>query len=96
MKAELLLRRKVIYKDGAVLEMVLWKLPSADQERPHGLKYRLYYGFADGTCQIRYDNERGKGDHRHYGKQEESYFFTNVETLIEDFMNDVHRYRGEK
>jgi len=71
-------------------------LPSADQERPHGLKYRLYYGLADGTCQVRYDNERGKGDHRHYGKQEESYSFTNVETLIEDFMNDVHRYRGEK
>jgi len=47
-------------------------LPSADQERPHGLKYRLYYGLADGTCQVRYDNERGKGDHRHYGKQEES------------------------
>ncbi len=94
MKAELLLRRKVIYKDGAVLEMVLWKLQEADQERPHGLKYRLYYGLADGTCQIRYDNERGKGDHRHYGKQEESYSFANVETLIEDFMNDVHRYRG--
>ncbi len=33
MKATLLLRRKVIYKDGRILEMVVWKLPTANQER---------------------------------------------------------------
>ncbi len=96
MKAIRLLQRKVIYKDGGILEMVVWKLPVTDQERPHALKYRFYYGLADGTCQVRYDNERGKGDHRHYGQQEESYSFTNIETLVEDFLNDVYSYRGEK
>ncbi len=96
MKATLLLRRKVIYKDGRILEMVVWKLPTANQERPHALKYRFYYGLADGTCQVRYDNEQGKGDHRHYDQQEEPYSFTDIETLIEDFLNDVSRYRGGK
>lgn len=97
MKAKLLLRRKVIYKNGTILEMVIWKLPNPDKERPHGLKYRLYYGLADGTCQVRYDNELGKGDHRHYcNKPEEFYLFTSVETLIEDFLNDVSRYNKEE
>ena len=96
MKAILLLRRKVLYKDGGILEMVIWKLPVANQECPHALKYRFYYGLEDGTCQVRYDNERGKGDHRHYGEQEEPYSFTHIETLIEDFLNDVSRYREGK
>ena len=41
--------------------MVLWQLPKPTKDRPHGLKYRLYYGLADGTCVVRYDNETGKG-----------------------------------
>jgi Family of unknown function (DUF6516) len=38
---------------------------------------------------IGYDNEAGKGDHRHYRGREESYRFTTFEALILDFMNDV-------
>lgn len=41
------------------------------------------------------DNERGKGDHRHYGAREEAYVFTDIETLIADFLADVRRERGE-
>lgn len=44
---------------------------------------------------VLYDNERGKGDHRHYLEHEESYVFENVETLIADFLADVRRARGE-
>ena len=62
MKAELLLRDKYIYQeDGALREMVIWRLPEPDLERPHGLKYRLYYGQPD-LCLVRYDNERGVYD----------------------------------
>jgi Family of unknown function (DUF6516) len=57
------------------------------------LKYRLYYGLADGTCVVRYDNETGKGDHRHEGDREESYAFTDVETLVADFLADIARVR---
>ena len=56
-------------------------MPEAGTERPHGLKYRFYYGLPDGTCVVRYDNERGKGDHRHYGGCEEPYQFVDIENL---------------
>lgn len=73
--------------------MVLWQLPEKSAENPHGLKYRLYYGLADGTCLVRYDNETGKGDHRHRGDQEEPHQFEGVETLVADFLEDIEKAR---
>ncbi len=89
MVAKLLYREKYIYSDGAIREMVLWQLPRKSPERPHGLKYRLYYGLSDGTCLVRFDNESGKGDHKHIGSQEEVYCFINVETLVADFLAEI-------
>ena len=94
MNAKLLLHDKYVYADGAIREMVLWKLPKADPERPHGLKYSLYYGIK-GERIVGYDNERGKGDHRHYRDREERYSFTSVEKLIEDFRRDIDNERGD-
>jgi hypothetical protein len=94
MSAQLLFRDKYIYADGAIREMVIWRLPEADSERAHGLKYSLYYGHS-GNCLVRYDNERGKGDHRHAGDQETPYEFTSVEQLIQDFESDIERLRGD-
>ena len=74
--------------------MVLWQLPKPTKDRLHGLKYRLYYGLANGTCVVRYDNETRKGDHRHYGEREEPYRFIDVETLVVDFLEDIARVRG--
>ena len=73
--------------------MVLWQLPEKTAGKPYGLKYRLYYGLADGTCLVRYDNETGKGDHRHRGDQEEPYKFKDVETLVADFLEDIEKAR---
>jgi hypothetical protein len=42
---------------------------------------------------IGYDNEAGKGDHRHYRDREEVYQFTTPEQLIADFLADVHALR---
>jgi len=94
MAAKLIYRDKYRYADGAIREMVIWQLPNADHERQHGLKYRLYYGYP-AQCLVRYDNERGKGDHRHAGNQENPYTFVSVERLIEDFRADIARLRGE-
>jgi hypothetical protein len=44
---------------------------------------------------VGYDNERGKGDHRHFQGVETAYRFTTVERLIADFWRDVRRLRGE-
>lgn len=95
MKAVLLLRDKYVYADGDIREMTLWRLPEPDPERLHGLEYSLFYG-RDGERVIGYDNERGKGDHRHYRDREESYSFESVEQLIHDFQIDVENERGKK
>jgi Family of unknown function (DUF6516) len=60
----------------------------------HHLKYSLFYG-RPGQRLVGYDNERGKGDHRHLGDAEEPYIFTTSEALIEDFLADVEAVRGE-
>ncbi len=86
---------KFVYADGAIREMVIWRLTQEDGERPHGLKYRLYYGYP-GRCLVRYDNERGKGDHRHEDEKEEPYHFIAVEQLIEDFRADIERLRKKR
>jgi len=96
MAARLLYREKYIYSDGAIREMVLWQLPRRTPDRPHGLKYRLYYGLKDGTCSVRFDNESGKGDHKHVGSREESYRFNGVETLVADFLAKIENARRKK
>lgn len=92
--AHLLYRLKQVHPDGAVLEIVIWRLPSASTERRHGLKYRMHYGLPDGTCRVRYDNESGKGDHRHWGDEESVYPFTSIEQLLNDFFADMAKWRG--
>lgn len=89
----MLFRDKLVFSDGAIQEIVIWRLPMSDPERPHGLKYSLFYG-KDGKRIVGYDSERGKGDHRHYGAIEEIYNFTTVEQLMADFEADVEKQRG--
>jgi hypothetical protein len=93
MSARLIYREKYIYSDGAIREMVLWQLPRETPDRLHGLKYRLYYGLGDGTCLARFDNESGKGDHKHVGRQEASYQFIDVEKLVADFLAEIEKIR---
>jgi hypothetical protein len=92
MKARQLFRYKDRQGDVSV-EMVIWALPSATEERPHRLKYRLFCGRPE-ECLVRYDNEAGKGDHRHYGNREESYRFESVKRLLADFRRDCARLVG--
>lgn len=97
MEAELIFKDKYLYQDGAIREMTIWRIPTADEERPHFLKYSLFYGYPDEPLVI-YDNERGKGDHRHYftrtGSYEEPYTWVSIEQLIADFRADIGRLRG--
>ncbi|CCF18612.1 conserved protein of unknown function [Pseudorhizobium banfieldiae] len=88
--ARLILDRKLLLDDGRIIQIRIWRLPEADAERPHGLKYSLFFGRA-GERIIGYDNEKGKGDHRHHRSREEPYRFSSLEQLIRDFENDVER-----
>lgn len=82
------------YPDGAIVEMTIWRVLEPVVGSTHHFKYRLFYGLP-GKRIVGYDNERGKGDHRHYNGKEQPYLFTTVETLIADFLSDVRHTRGE-
>ena len=62
--------------------MVVWLLPKPLCGSSHSLKYRLAL-VADRTCVMRYDNETGKGDHKHIGAQEVPYEFVDLDRLLE-------------
>ncbi|KAF0109740.1 MAG: hypothetical protein FD149_2775 [Rhodospirillaceae bacterium] len=73
--------------------MVIWKVPEPVPGSAHALKYSLFYGYP-GRRLAGYDNERGKGDHRHVEGREEPYAFTTPEKLVADFLADVEKLRG--
>jgi hypothetical protein len=94
MKATLMLRRRVADANGGFAEYVIWLLPKPVLPSTHAFKYRLAY-VAGQKCVIRYDNELGKGDHRHFGARERPYSFSSPTQLIADFEADIARWNRE-
>ena len=94
MKAVSLLQRRVAFSETAFAELVIWKSPKPIAGSTHSFKYRLAY-VVDGACVIRYDNEAGKGDHRHVGTEEYAYTFRTPEKLLADFQRDIRRWNRE-
>lgn len=94
MKAVQLVSARVVYSGSAFADLVLWRLPKPLKGSAHAFKYRLAY-VVRGECVLRYDNEVGKGDHRHFGKKESSYAFTTPDKLIADFQKDIARWNHE-
>ncbi|TYR32006.1 hypothetical protein FY036_13035 [Mesorhizobium microcysteis] len=92
-KASLILSDKLVLASGHIIQIRIWRLPLSTEERPHGLKYSLFYG-RPGERIVGYDNEAGKGDHRHLRNLETPYKFTSMERLMADFMADVMREQG--
>ncbi len=92
-EAILIIRDRRIFKDGSILEIVIWSVPESVPPTTHGLKYHLFYG-KPGERIVGYDNERGKGDHRHVDGREEAYVFRSLPVLLDDFEADVVRARG--
>ena len=94
MKAVQLIRTRITYSGIAFAELVLWQLDKPVAGSAHAFKYRLAY-VVQGVCVLRYDNETGKGDHRHFGSRERPYVFTTPEQLIADFQHDIERWNHE-
>ncbi len=92
MKANLLLRERLVIAENAFVEMRIWRVPEAVSGSAHDFKYALAYVVA-GQCVLRYDNEAGKGDHRHVGREEAPYAFTTPDALLADFWGDVETWR---
>ena len=95
MKAEVLLRERHVLAEDTFVEIVIWRIPRSLPGSKHHLKYRLAL-VVSGECVMRYDNEAGKGDHRHLGRTEAPYEFRSYEQLISDFWTDVERWRRRK
>lgn len=93
-KAVLIYRRRRELADGAIIEGVAWSLPTPVEGSSHLHKYRLFYGYS-GQRVIGYDNERGKGDHKHYHGTETPYQFTTPSQVWSDFVADILKERGK-
>ncbi len=92
MKAELLLHERHQVSEESFAELRIWRVPSPVRGSGHTYKYSLAY-IVTGKCVLRYDNEAGKGDHRHFGTDEHPYAFTDPVQLLSDFWADVNRWR---
>ena len=90
MKAELIEKSRTVIDDSIFFEVVLWHLPEPVPGSAHPFKYRLAL-VVNGKCVLRYDNERGKGDHRHIEGREEPVEFTSLEALYDAFQADMER-----
>lgn len=92
MNATPMLNERHIISENSFVEMVVWRLPSPLSGSFHGFKYRLAL-VVNGACVLRYDNEAGKGDHKHVDGVETLYEFTTPKALLDDFWNDVDTRR---
>lgn len=92
MNAKLLLNERRVIAENIFAELIVWQVPSPVPGSTHSFKYRLAL-IVDGVCQLRYDNETGKGDHKHLGNEEVNYVFTSPKVLLDDFWHDVNTWR---
>ncbi|MDD5323622.1 MAG: DUF6516 family protein [Methylococcales bacterium] len=94
MKAKLLSRIKEVWGSW-VIEGVIREVPDAVLPSEHRVKYRLVY-IVNGVRVVGYDNERGKGDHKHIRDIESPYVFRDMSTLIGDFKSDIQGIENEQ
>ena len=83
-------KRRIKRTDHSFVELSVFEVPMPLKGSTHNYKYRLAYVVLD-ECVMRYDNEAGKGDHKHIGRNEIPYSFVDLETLFHDFFADVER-----
>lgn len=92
MRARLLLRERHVLGEDRFADIVIWQLPAPTPGRRHRFKYRLAY-IIDDVCVLRFDNEAGKGDHKHVGADEVPYRFVSLAQLVDDFWIEIERWR---
>ena len=73
---------------------MIWRLPKPSPGSGHGFKYRLAL-VVDEVCVLRFNNEAGKGDHRHESEKQTRYAFSTLDKLISNFWQAVEAWRPE-
>ncbi len=94
-KAERILDVRNKFRDGTLLVIRVWLVPAPVPSSSHRFKYSLFYG-RPGERLVLFDNERGKGDHKHIREAEAPYTFESIERLVQDFLAAVRAVRMEK
>ncbi len=92
MSARLLLRERRIVGEDRFAEVVIWHVPGPVRGSDHAYKYSLAF-VVGGVCVLRFDNEAGKGDHKHLGEAEVAYEFATLPQLVTDFWDAVEAWR---
>jgi|SRR3989344_4306418 len=94
--AKLLFRERTVLGSnaGTFVEMRAFEVPQS-REFPDGVKYSLVF-ILGGECVLRYDNEHGKGHHRHFKGKEAGIDFKAIEDLAKDFLSEVEKIMAEK
>lgn len=87
-----LMNTRIQIANNAFATIRILQVDPAIKGSRHLYKYSLAY-VVDGVCVMRYDNERGKGDHKPIADQEYPITFTNIESLIVNFQNDINSLR---
>ncbi|HEY4140125.1 MAG TPA: DUF6516 family protein [Pseudolabrys sp.] len=83
--------RQLGFGEQARAEFVIWRVLEPVRGSRHYFKYRLAL-IVDDVCVLRYDNEAGKGDHRHVDDREFEYVFSGIEALRRDFVLDARAW----
>jgi hypothetical protein len=94
MKVLEIFRHRIVLAENRFAELVLWRLSKPLPGSRHPYKYRLAY-IVNEVCVLRYDNEAGKGNHRHWGGKESDYKFLSIDKLLADFQTDMERWNHE-
>jgi len=89
--AKLIFSYRTAFADTVFVELVAWEVPTPLRGSRHRYKYRLAL-VADDVCVLRYDNEAGKGDHKHVGDKEYRYDFIDLDQLRRDFLVEARRW----
>lgn len=92
-KATLIIERRIVFADRDFAEVVVWTVPKPVPPTDHGFKYRLVY-VVRGRRVIGFDNERGRGDHRHDGDIVTTYRFQDIDQLLSDFADAIEQWRA--
>jgi len=92
--AVLLLDERHLLTPTRFVAIRVWRVERPVRASTHRYKYSLAL-IDDGVCVLRFDNEAGKGDHRHDGDRETPYAFESFETLIADFWSAIDGWRSE-
>ncbi|MDO9077448.1 MAG: DUF6516 family protein [Brevundimonas sp.] len=92
MKARLVRGDEVVVGEGETAYLRIWEVAAPVVGSTHFYKYSLAF-VCDEVCVVRFDNERGKGDHVHIDDAEVPYEFHDLNRLDDDFWRTLREWR---